>query len=517
MRYLIGFCLVFGCFSIQPVLAQSAWDAYRFVDDHPFVSARAFGMGGAYGAVGADPSSAYSNPAGVAVYRSGIMDLGARLMLDFNTGNWEGQKQSTGNVQLPIDHFTYVRNYATKSRDWRYLNGSFAFANVDFFKRDVAIDFETKGSSLLDAMAVNANGNHGDSLVSYFPFDAGLAWYTYGIDTLPGTVDEFYANYGGANSTVVQKRSISEMGKKWDLNYTFSGNFRDQLFIGGTVALRNMSFVQEISHQEEYPDDNSDMKSMIYDQNLDINASAFQLRLGLIYVPELYPWLRLGAAFHSRSNYLVRDQFSTNMVTSFTNNSYNLNSPINEIEYLINTPQRFQYNMAVNLKDVAIWTADIEQVQFAKAKIEPYDPASGYSYAWENNAIRNQGNTCTTVKSGLEFRLSQQFRARMGGMFQTKPHLMASKRYMGNVGMGYRSANFFFDLGAGLLFQSSDYTLYELPNDPQTGNPGMPKASVNGQQFVLQFSLGWRISEPVDKKDEYEEYDIPPPVPVDPF
>jgi hypothetical protein len=105
----------------------------------------------------------------------------------------------------------------------------------------------------------------------------------------------------------------------------------------------------------------------------------------------------------------------------------------------------------------------------------------------------------------------------MGGMFQTKPHLIASNRYMGNVGMGYRSANFFFDLGAGLLFQSADYTLYELPKDLITGNPVMPQAKVNGQQFVLQFSMGWRISEPVDKKDEYEEYNIPPPVPVDPF
>ena len=516
MRSFSYFILVLSCFFVQLANAQSSLDVFRLIDDHPFVSARSFGMGGAYGAVGADPSSAFTNPAGMAVYRSGVMDMGARLMLDFNTGNWEGQKQTTGNVQLPFDHFTYVRNYATKSRDWRYLNGAFSFGNVDFYKRDIAIDFETKGKSLLDAMAIGVNGIHGDSLLSYHPFDAGLAWYTYGIDTLPGTVDEFYGNYGGASTNVVQKRSISEVGKKWDLNYTFSANFRDQLFIGGTVALRNMSFVQEMSHQEEYPDQGNDMKSMIYDQNLDINASAFQLRLGLIYVPELFPWLRLGAAFHSRSNYLVRDQFSTSMVTSFANNDYNAASPINEIEYLINTPQRIQFNSAVNIKDKGIWTLDVETVNFDKGRIDPYD-AGDYAYGTENASVRNMGYSSTVLKTGMEFRLNENFRARFGGMYQTRPYEDASSRSMGNVGMGYRSPNFFFELGAGMQFQSMAYTLYDLPADPISGTTAMSKASVNAQQFVLQFSIGWRISEPVDKKDEYEEYNIPPPVPVDPF
>ncbi len=516
MRSLSVFGVLFSCFFIQPVLSQSSLDVFRLIDDHPFISARSYGMGGAYGAVGADPSAAFSNPAGMAVYRSGVMDLGARLMLDFHKGNWEGQKQTTGNVQLPIDHFTYVRNYNSKSRDWRYFNGAFSFGNVDFYKRDIAIDFETKGKSLLDAMALGVNGIHGDSLLSYYPFDAGLAWYTYGIDTLPGTVDEFYANYGGANTNVVQKRSISEIGKKWDLNYTFSANFRDQLFIGGTVALRNMSFVQEMSHQEEYPDQGNDMKSMIYDQNLDISASAFQLRLGLIYVPELFPWLRLGAAFHSRSNYLVRDQFSSSMITSFTNNEYSATSPINEIEYLINTPQRFQFNSAVNIKDKGIWTMDIETVNFSNGRISPYEDG-GYGYVTENASVRNQGYSSAIIKSGMEFRLNENFRARFGGMYQTRPYDDASSRAMGNVGMGYRSPNFFFELGAGMQFQSMAYTLYDLPADPISGATAMSRASVNAQQFVLQFSIGWRISEPVDKKDEYEEYNIPPPVPVDPF
>ena len=516
MRSVSYFILAFSCFFVQLANSQSSLDVFRLIDDHPFVSARSFGMGGAYGAVGADPSAAFSNPAGMAVYRSGVMDMGARLMLDFHTGNWEGQKQTTGNVQLPIDHFTYVRNYAAKSRDWRYFNGAFSFGNVDFYKRDIAIDFETKGKSLLDAMALGVNGIHGDSLLTYYPFDAGLAWATYGIDTLPGIVDTFYANYGGAATSVVQKRSISEIGKKWDLNYTFSANFRDQLFIGGTVALRNMSFVQEMSHQEEYPDQGNDMKSMIYDQNLDINASAFQLRLGLIYVPELFPWLRLGAAFHSRSNYLVRDQFSTSMVTSFTNIDIDATSPINEIQYLINTPQRLQFNSAVNIKDKGIWTLDVESVNFSKGRIDPYN-AGDYAYGTENASVRKMGSSSTIIKSGMEFRLNENFRARFGGMFQSRPYEGASSRAMGNVGMGYRSPNFFFELGAGMQFQSMVYTLYDLPADPESGATAMSRASVNAQQFVLQFSIGWRISEPVDKKDEYEEYNIPPPVPVDPF
>jgi len=255
---------------------------------------------------------------------------------------------------------------------------------------------------------------------------------------------------------------------------------------------------------------------MIYDQNLDLSASAFQLRLGLIYVPELFPWLRLGAAFHSRSNYLVRDQFSTTMVTSFTNNDYNAASPINEIQYLINTPQRFQFNTAVNIKDKGVWTMDTEMVDFKRGKIKPYD-VGDYAYGSENLDVQESGYTSILVKSGFEYRMGSNFRARCGGMYQSKPFSDDAHRWMGNVGFGYRGLNFFFDLGAGLRFQSTKYTLYDLPNDPISMAPGMSRASIVNQQFVLQFSLGWRISEPVDNKDEYEEYNTPPPVPVDPF
>jgi hypothetical protein len=204
------------------------------------------------------------------------------------------------------------------------------------------------------------------------------------------------------------------------------------------------------------------------------------------------------------------------MVTSFTNNDYNATSPINEIEYLINTPQRFQFNSAVNIKDKGIWTLDMETVNFSKGRIDPYD-AGDYAYGAENASVRGQGLTSTIVKTGMEFRLNENFRARFGGMYQTRPYDDASSRAMGNVGMGYRSPNFFFELGAGMHFQSMAYTLYDLPADPISGATAMSRASVNAQQFVLQFSIGWRISEPVDKKDEYEEYNIPPPVPVDPF
>jgi hypothetical protein len=204
------------------------------------------------------------------------------------------------------------------------------------------------------------------------------------------------------------------------------------------------------------------------------------------------------------------------MITSFTNNEYSATSPINEIEYLINTPQRFQFNSAVNIKDKGIWTLDVETVNFSKGRISAYEDG-GYGYVTENASVRNQGYSSAIIKSGMEFRLNENFRVRFGGMYQTRPYADASVRTMGNVGMGYRSPNFFFELGAGMLFQSMPYTLYDLPADPVAGVTAMSRASVSAQQFILQFSIGWRISEPVDKKDEYEEYNIPPPVPVDPF
>ena len=163
-----------------------------------------------------------------------------------------------------------------------------------------------------------------------------------------------------------------------------------------------------------------------------------------------------------------------------------------------------------------MWTLDVETIDFSRGRIKPYNEGD-YAYSKENASVMGLGYSSVLLKSGFEFRLSENFRARCGGMYQSKPHQDDAHRFMGNVGVGYRGPNFFFDLGAGLRFQSMKYTLYDLPIDAASGQTGMSRASIGGQQFVLQFSLGWRISEPVDNRDEYEEYNIPPPVPVDPF
>jgi len=58
---------------INSLFSQSEVDAIRYSQENIGSTARSFAVGGAFGAVGADPSCASINPAGMAKYRNYLL------------------------------------------------------------------------------------------------------------------------------------------------------------------------------------------------------------------------------------------------------------------------------------------------------------------------------------------------------------------------------------------------------------------------------------------------------------
>ncbi len=486
--------------------SQNQMDVFRYSDFGSSGSIRAMGMAGAYGAVGADPSAVYLNPAGIGVYRSGVIDMGAKLITGFQTSNWNQQSMTTGNVNLPIDHITYVRNRVIPSGKWKYWNTALTYGVKQLYNRSVITSFQTSNISLLDQFASYANGVNYNDVTSFFPFTASLAWNTYGIDTVPGTVDQYWANYTGGDNKI--KKNVDETGKTWEGNYSIAANYDNQLYVGANIGIQGVTYGYELKHEEEYLSELDTLRLFEYTQSLTATGTALTFRMGAIYQPEWAPWWKMGASWTAPRRIRFSDEFSSELRTDFLNSSLSASSPINSIEYAITTPALVQLSSAVNIGPRVMWTLDWNRMKLNQASIESVGDFN-YPYTEENRAISKFGQSSHRIQSGVELRLPHQWLIRGGMGIQTPMHQDAQNKWWISSGIGYRTENFFAE--SGLMWNQSAQMegVFDFVDASQ----------VTQSQILLGFSIGWRISDPVDDKDEYADPTprYTPPTPVDPF
>jgi hypothetical protein len=503
----ILFCLI-GLFAIRQLRAQNELDVFRYSDPWITGSVRSMGMSGAFGAVGADPSSAFNNPAGIGVYKTGVIDAGARLALGFQNSNWNSQSSATGNVNLPVDHLTYVRNRPIPSGPWKYWNTALTYGVTQLYSRNVLTNISTSNNSLLDQFAAYANGINYNDVTNAFPFDAGLAWNTYGIDTIPGTVDEYWSNYSGGDNKIKQDNAVA--GKTWEANYSVAANLKNQLYVGGNIGLQGVSYSYDLIHTEQFQNPGDTLRDFKYTQNLSATGTSLLMRLGAIYQPELIPWWKIGVSWTSGRRTRFTDTFESAMTTNFYSSSLEATSPKNSIDYVIISPAMWQLSSAMNLGDRMLWTLDADFINMKKGGIEPAGDLK-YNYASENKQVKDSGKNVQRLKTGIEYRISQQFLLRGGVGYQTAPFADAKGKLSVSAGLGYHTTNVFLESGLMVLHSGQTENVY----DPRLIQP----TQVNQTQVMLGFSIGWRISEPVDRSDEYAEPYKPynPPAKSDPF
>ncbi len=503
MRIAALIVLIFG---VIGAWGQNQNDVFRFSDYGSPGSIRAMGMAGAYGAVGADPSAVYLNPAGIGVYRSGVIDMGAKLITGFQTSNWNQQSMTTGNVNLPIDHITYVRNRVIPSGKWKYWNTALSYGVTQLYNRSVITNFQTANISLMDQFASYANGVNYNDVTSLFPFTAGLAWNTYGIDTVPGTVDQYWANYTGGDNKI--KKNVDETGKTWEGNYSIAANYDNQLYVGANIGIQGVSYGYELKHEEEYQSEQDTLKLFEYNQSLSATGSALSFRMGAIYQPEWAPWWKMGASWTAPRRIRFSDEFSSELRTDFINSSLSASSPVNSIEYAITTPQILHLSSAMNVGPRIMWTMDWNRIQMHQASVEAVGDFN-YAYSEENLAIAKLGKSSHRIQSGVELRLPRQWLIRGGMGIQTAVQESAQNKWWISSGIGYRTENFFAE--SGLMWNQSSQMegVFDF----------VDASKVTQSQILLGFSIGWRISDPVDDRDEYAEPTprYTPPSPVDPF
>ncbi|MBK5284552.1 MAG: hypothetical protein JJE25_04060, partial [Bacteroidia bacterium] len=368
------------------VTAQNDVDALRYSQNSLAGTARFISMGGAFSALGGDFSTLSTNPAGIAVYRKSEFSISPSLFKEKSKSNYLGKSTIDNKYNFNFGNagvvFTYRLTNNDTSRGWKNWNFGLGYNRLNNFHASTIYEGINNENSLLDYYVEKANGTNYGSLTDDSPFDAGLAYQTYLIDTIPGDNSHYqniFSNYGE-----LQRRSSLSKGSMGEFALTFGGNYSNRFYLGATIGINSVRYVENSTYEEiDQENGNGNFKSFRLNNDLTTTGTGINFKLGMIY--RANDVVRIGLAVHTPTFYEMHDEYSSKMNSAFDDgNAYSYSSPSGSFDYQLTTPMKAIAGIGFVIGKMGIISADYEFVDYSDSKLD----ATDYKFFDENNAIR---------------------------------------------------------------------------------------------------------------------------------
>lgn len=461
---------------------QSAVDALRLTQTDMKGTARFMGMGGAFGALGADLSTLSQNPAGIGVYRQ--QEIGFTLDLDCQKSKAESQGLSSSDSQTKflLNNIGFVLTLRLPSNSVPNLNVGFTYNKDASFNRIYSGSIPHLTNSLSNYIASGTDGySEGqllgeDSEGTYDPYNppsgvGQVPWlpilgYSSFLTSIKGNPDDnmyqgqwYEGKTAGSGSFAVQ-----EQGGIDSYNLALGGNIANVVFWGMDFGFTHLNYTLTPSWSEDltnaYVEGADGMEFIKADWKLgnyyNCTGNGFNYKLGLIFKP--IQELRIGFAFHTPTWYSLTETFRAGisyryngeMLPSYkyTNDNMPATNDVN-----LRTPWKIIASVAGVIGNNLILSADYEWngVDHMKYSVpnsndygyydDPYDypwydpwyaPASGTRatgnnfiaadpFANTNQQIREYTRSTNTLRIGAEYRVTRQFSVRAGYSYVSSP------------------------------------------------------------------------------------------------
>ncbi len=412
-------------------LAQNEEDALRYSLVEPLGTARFTGMGGAFGAVGGDFSSLSWNPAGVAVYRRNDLNMSLSVSSMTTDANYENTLVSQTQNAFHLPQIGVVGAYQKDDADWRFFNFAIGYQKLRNFNQSFTVRGDVQDNSLLDVFRAQAEGTDFNLLADAFPFTADLAWNTFLLDTLNSANPSSYVTaipYGQAT----QQMRMETSGHMGETVLSFGGNFQDKFYFGATLGFPVVRYNREVTYTESNLDEDVDLASFTYTDELVTNGNGINIKLGTIY--RATKWLRLGAAWHSPTALSFSDVWDSEMSSFFKDGDQFTANAQGGFDYNLRTPGRYIGSAAFLLGRYGIISADYHYIDYSNAKLRASnlipDP---YDFNSENATINSLYRGTHNVRIGAEWRVTRPFRLRAGYAMSQHPYADVSESYYTNT------------------------------------------------------------------------------------
>jgi len=406
--------LLLGCMIGFAASAQNELDIYRFSNTLSEGSARFEAMGGAFGALGADPGVARINPAGFGRYSSSSVGFTTGWTQHANSAAFFGTERTTQLNQFSVTqmHAVYVSDRSKRQQGYLYTQFGIGFNRIADFNRTYQYEGQ-QFESLLDAFAGQATGIDPIYLSSYFPFTSSMAFETNTMD-----YDGMYYMPRLTSGDMWHKRTIRSSGGIHEAYVNYSANYKNKLYIGANVGLQILRYEEQTKHHEQLLETSGvSLRSFDYDYRFSTRGTGLNIKAGMIYLPT--ESLRFGLSFHSLTSLNLTDNASAEMSATHTDGIHtvpNSLKPDLEYKYKLNTPARLITSLAYVWKSKGCVNVDVEWTNYGWGKLQASKDKTyqAYDFNYENKAADDRFTNALNVRIGWEYILLKRFFLRGG-------------------------------------------------------------------------------------------------------
>jgi hypothetical protein len=476
------------------LFAQNVDDALRYSQVFYGGTARFMSMGGAFTALGGDISSLSQNPAGIGVFRTSEISVTPQLNYINSTADFRGTT-SDYLYNFNLSQAGFVSNIMSNKNESGLikLNFGYSFNKTNNLHQNTRIQGINTTSSMADYWAGVGEGT------KYYDLSGpeGIAFDTYVIDTITGSggrsFGTVFSNYGD-NPPSKYGQSVQRL--IWNDGFTgehaisIGGNYSNKVYFGATFGISQLYYVSQFQHSESTNEPLVSLfKNFNYTDYYEDRGTGYSFKLGAIIKP--VETMRIGVAFHSPVWYHIDEYFFETISSNFTDGSRyeSSNDPL-RFNYALATPFRVLGGVAIQIKKVALLSADYEFVDYSMAKFS--QTGDGYNYSEKNDNINNSLKSVSNFRVGGEFRFNKLY-LRSGYGYYGKAFRPdednADMDYSSiSGGIGFREKTFSLDFGYTHFKSSQISYLYPLDDNFE---PAKATISTNQNMFTLTF--GYRF------------------------
>lgn len=429
-------------FKIPAASAQNVTDLLRFSQNQSMGTARSQGMGGAFGAVGADYSALQINPAGLALYRRNEAHLSMGINADIGNAKYFGTGASDSRTGFHIPSMGIVLSNVYNDMGQDRVSGlvSINFAaglnRVASFQQNFTMNGINTNNSVLDYLVERANGtdvsqyrnsNINDPMNNYLNDLGAQAWTTYLIDTSPGSNTTYTSRLANAaNYNLKQSTQGSIRGAIYEYNVSAGANISNLIYVGASLVFTNIRYEKTESFDEQVvaADHINFYKGARITSDISAAGSGVSGRFGVIVKP--VDFIRFGVSAQTPARISIKDEFRFTTTGFFTNTTNTYDPQAKDyVEYQVLTPARYTGSMAFVFSSFGLISADVEMVDYASAQFK----SNNIDYSTINQSARNTLQQSMNYRIGAEFKfddasgnLADSYRIRAGWALMGSPY-----------------------------------------------------------------------------------------------
>jgi hypothetical protein len=439
---------------------------------------------GAMGALGGDMTAASYNPAGLGVYRMSEITFSPGMNFGFTRADFNGLKSNDNKASFNFGNVGLLFNFNTNGSNVKNVQFAFGINRLRNFNNRTNITRDNLPNSYINHI-FDAIWNDNDMYNDYCT--SGVI----SVDYDPTDSTNYYDS-DFLTGRFKQTKNTNEEGYLNEMTFSLSTNVQDVLFIGGTLGVPMFDYSKTTLFSEERfaPTSTGYYTSR---EIAELSGAGVNFKLGVIAKP--VSWLRLGAAIHTPTYYSVDDYY-------FSEVSYNSTHGGDwpSLYYDIQTPFRFIGSLALvfgdNTSKVAgTISADYEYANYSTMKYYNYE-GDIHAQNLINNNISNIYQASHSIRLGGELKfgvLALRAGYAMIGNPYVKEQNDASKTYI-TGGLGYKTKNFFFDLGYAYTLASNNAKYYTYDNEEALyGSATQPATKLSHNEHLIQATIGFRF------------------------